>query len=118
MGLLAYSPLAAGILTGKYIDGAVPKNSRASIKPGLDGRLSQHIGLPLRAYMNLAKDMKIKPEQLALAFCLTRPFMTSVIIGATTEQQLRSALQCVEVKMDKAALDGIQDIYRQYPAPM
>ena len=118
VGLLAYSPLAAGILTGKYLGGKVPEKSRASIKPGLDGRLTEHVEPAVANYVALANSLQMQPEQLALAFCLSRPFMTSVIIGATTEDQLESALYSAEIKLDSASLESIQNIYRQYPAPM
>jgi aryl-alcohol dehydrogenase-like predicted oxidoreductase len=118
VGLLAYSPLAAGILTGKYLGGKIPNGSRASIKPGLDGRLTEHVEPAVQGYIDLAATLQAPPEQLALAFCLSRPFMTSVIIGATTEHQLKSALHSTEIKLDDTTLEGIQHIYRQYPAPM
>ena len=118
VGLLAYSPLAAGILTGKYLNGRVPDGSRASIKPGLDGRLTEHLNLPVQSYVKLADSLEIAPEQMALSFCLSRPFMTSVIIGATTQEQLKSALASTEIKLSDNTLREIQNIYRQYPAPM
>ncbi|MEE2694097.1 MAG: aldo/keto reductase [Pseudomonadota bacterium] len=118
VGLLAYSPLAAGILTGKYLNRKVPEGSRATIKPGLDGRLTEHLNQPVQSYVKLARSLEIAPEQMALSFCLSRPFMTSVIIGATTQDQLESALGSTKVKLNNYALKEIQNIYRQYPAPM
>jgi len=118
VGLLAYSPLAAGILTGKYLGGKIPEGSRASIKPGLDGRLTKHVEPAVRGYSDIAATLQALPEQLALAFCLSRPFITSVIIGATTKHQLKSALHSTEIKLDDTTLEAIQNIYRQYPAPM
>ena len=118
VGLLAYSPLAAGILTGKYLNGKIPEGSRATIKPGLDGRLTEHLNLPVQSYVSLAESLGIAPEQMALSFCLARPFMASVIIGATTQDQLKSALASTEIKLSDNTLSEIQNIYRQYPAPM
>lgn len=118
VGLLAYSPLAAGILTGKYLNGKIPEGSRATIKPGLDGRLTEHLNLPVQSYVNLAESLEIAPAQMALSFCLARPFMTSVIIGATTQEQLKSALTSTEIRLNDDTLREIQNIYRQYPAPM
>ena len=118
VGLLAYSPLAAGMLTGKYLGRKIPQGSRASIKPGLDGRLTKHVEPAVQGYIDIAATLEVPPEQLALAFCLSRPFMTSVIIGATTAHQLKSALHSTEIKLDDTTLEDIQNIYRQYPAPM
>ena len=118
IGLLAYSPLAAGILSGKYLDGIVPAGSRASIKPGLDGRLSEHIDAPVREYMHVADKYGISAAQIALAFCLRRRFMGSVIIGATSIEQLQLALASTEINLSEELLDDIQGIYRRYPAPI
>ena len=118
IGLLAYSPLAAGILSGKYLEGVVPPGSRASIKPGLDGRLSEHADPPVKEYLNLARRHGISAEQLALAFCLNRPFMGSVIIGATTLQQLELALSASEIHITSELENDILEVYRRYPAPI
>ncbi len=90
VGLLAYSPLAGGILTGKYQNGARPERSRGSINHDIGGRLQPLQEAPVKAYLELAYELGIDPAQLAIAFCLTRPFMASVIIGATTMEQLKT----------------------------
>ncbi|MFP6713555.1 MAG: aldo/keto reductase [Alphaproteobacteria bacterium] len=118
IGLLSYSPLATGILSGKYLNSAVPKGSRASIKPGLDGRLTQFTDPPVQAYLDIAAQHRLRPEQMALAFCLQRPFIGSVIIGATSLEQLDIALGSSEIKLTKGILDDIQKVYRHYPAPL
>ncbi len=118
VGLLAYTPLSAGILTGKYSDGAVPAGSRASFNKDLGGRLSRDYWKePTAAYIQIAKDEGLPPEQLALAFCLSRPFMTSVIIGATSVAQLKSNIASSEVSLSESALERIAEIHRRYPAP-
>ena len=118
IALLSYSPLAAGILSGKYLNSAVPEGSRAGIKPGLDGRLTPLTDPPVQAYLDIASQHGFRPEQMALAFCVQRPFMGSVIVGATSLNQLDIALSSSEIKLTKDILDDIQKIYRRYPAPL
>jgi len=84
VGLLAFSPLAAGMLSGKYVNG-IPEGSRRTIAPDLTGRYTDASLPALNAYLELAKKHDLHPAVLALAFCQSRPFMTSVIIGATTK---------------------------------
>jgi aryl-alcohol dehydrogenase-like predicted oxidoreductase len=118
VGLLSYSPLATGLLTGKYLDGARPEGSRATINKDLGGRMQPLQEEPVRAYVNLAKEHGLDPAQMALSFCLTRPFMASVIIGATTMDQLKVCIDAAEVKLSDEVLTGIEAIYRRYPMPI
>ncbi|MGF9692746.1 aldo/keto reductase [Rhizobium sp. 0TCS1.26] len=118
VGLLAYSPLAAGILSGKYLDGGKPAGSRGSINGDLGGRLVPHQEPVTRAYVGLARRHDLDPTQMALAFCLTRPFMTSVIIGATSMEQLKLNIGAADVVLSDEVMKGIFDIHRQYPMPI
>ena len=118
VGLLCYTPLAAGILSGKYLNGALPKNSRASIKPGLDGRLTEYTDPPVREYLDIAERHNLRPEQMAVAFCLQRPFTSSVIIGATSLEQLDIALRSSDIKLTEIVLSDIKKVHRRYPAPL
>ncbi|MCW5710467.1 aldo/keto reductase [Shinella sp.] len=118
IGLLAYSPLAAGLLTGKYLDGAPPEGSRLTKNGDLGGRYQPLQEPAVRAYVDLAKEHGLDPAQMALAFCLTRPFMASVIIGATTMEQLKTDIGAAEVTLPPDVLNGIRRIHRLYPAPM
>ncbi|MDX3927274.1 MAG: aldo/keto reductase [Shinella sp.] len=118
VGLLAYSPLAAGLLTGKYLGGARPEGSRLTKNGDLGGRYQPHQEPAVAAYVALARDHGFDPAQMALAFCLTRPFMTSVIIGATTMEQLKTAVDAADVRLPPAVMDGIARIYRSYPLPI
>lgn len=118
VGLLAFSPLAAGLLSGKYADGQVPAGSRRTLNDTLSGRYSEHSRPALDAYLALAEQHALDPAQMALAFCMTRPFMTSVIIGATSMPQLRNNLDAARLTLDEALLQGIADIHRRYPIPM
>ena len=118
VGLLAYSPLATGLLTGKYQNGAVPEKSRKSIQPDLSGRVSEQTDAPLAAYLDIAKRHGINPSQFAIAFCLARPFMTSVIIGATNEQQLLTNIAGADVTLSDEIMDEIAAVHRKYPIPI
>ncbi|MCE6074474.1 aldo/keto reductase [Agrobacterium vitis] len=118
VGLLSYSPLAGGILSGKYLDGTKPAGSRGSINGDIGGRLTPHQEPATRAYIELAKQHGLDPSQMALAFCLTRPFMASVIIGATSMEQLKTNIGAADVTLSDEVMKGIAAIYRQYPMPI
>ncbi len=118
VGLLSFSPLAAGILTGKYLDGAVPAGSRKSINDALGGRFTDRLDAPLRAYLDIAKRHGLDPTQMALAFCASRPFMTSTIFGATTMDQLSTALGAIDLTLSDDVLAEIHEVYVQHPIPM
>lgn len=117
VGLLAYSPLAAGVLSGKYLDGALPPGSRAAYA-GHVWRNNRYSAQPTRCYVNLARDHGLDPCQMALAFCLSRPFMASVIIGATSVAQLKTDIGASDVTLSEDVLRGIESIHRLYPKPL
>jgi aryl-alcohol dehydrogenase-like predicted oxidoreductase len=118
VGLLAYSPLAGGILSGKYIDGAKPEGSRGAINGDLGGRLQPLQEAPTKAYLDIAARHGLDPAAMALAFCLHRRFMASVIIGATTMKQLDTDLSSVNLKLSHDVLVEIEAVHRQYPMPI
>lgn len=118
VGLLAYSPLAAGILTGKYLNGEVPAGSRASINGDLGGRLQPHQEAPAAAYVEIAGRHGLDPAQMALAFCLTRPFLTSAIIGATSMEQLRTNIGAADITLSDEVLQEIAVVHRRHPMPL
>lgn len=118
VGLLAYSPLAGGILSGKYLDGKKPAGSRGSINGDIGGRLVPHQEAATRAYVELAKKHGLDPSAMALAFCLTRPFMASVIIGATTMEQLKVNIGAADLTLSEEVMKGIATIHRLYPMPI
>lgn len=118
VGLLSFSPLAAGMLTGKYCDGSLPDGSRRSLNANLGGRFTPQSELVCNRYVELARDHGVDPSQMALAFCLSRPFMASVIIGATTMDQLKTNLASVELTLSDELKEGIQAIYKDHPIPM
>lgn len=116
IGLLAYSPLAGGILSGKYLDGAIPTGSRADVA-NLGGRLVPSQEPATRAYVELARAHGLDPAAMALAFCMTRPFMLAPIIGATSMEQLKIAISARDITLSHEVLKGIAKIHRQYPLP-
>jgi len=118
VGLMAYSPLAAGMLSGKYSNGELPSGSRRTMNSNLFGRYTPKSIPVCEKYVELAKQCDVHPAQLALAFCLSRPFMTSAIVGATTMEQLKTNLESVNVTLSHEMEQGIQAIYSDHPIPM
>jgi aryl-alcohol dehydrogenase-like predicted oxidoreductase len=118
VGLLAFSPLAAGMLSGKYTHGGVPEGSRRSMNDNLSGRYTENSAPVCDRYIALAKEHGLHPAQMALAFCLSRPFMASVIIGATNMEQLKTNLGAVSITLSDEVKQGIFDIYSDNPTPI
>jgi aryl-alcohol dehydrogenase-like predicted oxidoreductase len=114
VGLLAYSPLAAGAISGKYLGGILPPGTRGAIAGGAY-RNNQFTEPAIKAYIELANKHGLDVNQMAIAFCLTKPFMTSVIIGATTMEQLKLNIAAADVTLSKEVLDDIQQIFMRYP---
>ncbi len=117
VGLLAFSPLAAGLLTGKYRDGAVPAGSRKSLVPELGGRDTARSHDAVVAYVAIARNHGLHPVHMALAWCRTRPFMASAIFGATRMEQLELALDSVHVTLGQEVLADIDAAHRAHPMP-
>jgi len=118
VGLLAYSPLAASMLTGKYSDGLIPEGSRRTLNDNLFGRYTEKSAPICERYVALAREHDMQPAHMALAFCLSRPFMTSAIIGATSMEQLKMNLVAASVTLSDELKQGIYDIYYDHPIPM
>ncbi|WP_138933024.1 aldo/keto reductase [Roseovarius arcticus] len=117
VGLLAFSPLAAGLLTGKYQGGAVPKGSRMSIVSDLGGRTTDRAFVAAQAYLDIAARHGLDPAQMALAWTLTRPFMASSIFGATTMAQLDVALGAADISLSDEIMREIDTAHRANPMP-
>ena len=117
VGLLAFSPLAAGLLTGKYQGGAVPDGSRMTLNETLGGRRGARAFAAVDAYLALARDHGLDPAQMALAWAAGRSFTTSVIFGATTLDQLDHALDAAELTLPPELLAAIDDTHRAHPMP-
>lgn len=117
LSLLAYSPLGQGYLTGKYADGALPSGSRKLLFDRL-GRYEVGNGpKAISTYVALAKRHGLDPAQMAIAFAVSRPFVTSVILGATTLAQLRTDIDGGLSTLDPEVLNDIEQIHLTYPNP-
>lgn len=117
VGLLAFSPLGAGFLTGKYQGGNVPDRSRMSLNPDMGGRKSERVFDAVDAYLQIASRHGLDPVQMSLAWCLTRPFMCSVIFGATTMAQLDVALGAADLTLSDEIMAEISAAHRAFPMP-
>ncbi|WP_297774279.1 aldo/keto reductase [uncultured Roseovarius sp.] len=117
VGLLAFSPLAAGLLTGKYQSGAIPDGSRMAINGDLGGRKVRRAFEAVDAYMEVARKHELEPVQMALAWCLTRPFMASAIFGATSMAQLDIALGAADLVLGQDVVKDLDAVHREHPMP-
>ncbi|MFW5655359.1 MAG: aldo/keto reductase [Roseicyclus sp.] len=115
--LLAYSPLAAGLLTGKYRGDVTPPGSRRAGNPDLGGRVTARSLAAVEAYMDLAARHGVDIVHMALAFTVQRPFPVSTIFGATTSGQLAHVIDGLHVMLDDALLAEIDRIHREHPTP-
>lgn len=118
VGLLAYSALNMGVLTGKYLDGAKPAGARFTETMRNSERYnSPQAQLPVEKYVALAKKYDLDPAQMALAFVVAQRFTTSVIIGATKLEQLKVCIDAAELELSTDLLSDIQAVYEEHPDP-
>jgi len=118
IGLLAYSPLASGYLSGKYRNGVIPKNSRMDLFYDFWPRYrTLNSEKAIEEYWNLAKKFNLNLAQMAIKFCEIQPFITSAIIGATTMEQLKTNIDSVNINLDKELIEKIGEIHKKYPNP-
>ncbi|MEJ6394339.1 aldo/keto reductase [Gymnodinialimonas sp. 2305UL16-5] len=115
--LLAFSPMAAGMLTGKYRNGAVPDGSRMSLSPELGGRKTDRAMQAAEAYVDLAQAHGIDPIHMALAFTVQRPFAVSTIFGATTSAQLQHVLDGLDTTLSDEVMAAINETHQAHPMP-
>lgn len=117
MTLLAFSPLAAGFLTGKYQNGQVPDGSRMTLNAEMGGRKSARVFGAVAAYLDIAFRHELDPVHMALAWCVQRPFPTIPIFGATTMSQLRTVLSGLDVSLAEDVIDEVSKAHRAHPMP-
>ena len=115
-GLLAWSPLARGILSGKYLGGARPPGARLTITP-TEHRDTPQCEAAVRGYIDVAKKHGLDVCQMALAFVHAKPFVTSTIIGATNMQQLKTDIDAFDLTLSDAVLADIEKVRRDWPVP-
>jgi aryl-alcohol dehydrogenase-like predicted oxidoreductase len=116
-GLMAYAPLGAGSLTGKYLGGSKPPGARMTLWPENKRYAGPQAEAAIEAYVNLAKAQGLDPAQMALAFAVSRPFTTAVIIGATDLAQLEANIAAAGLALSQETLAGIERIHRIYTYP-
>jgi len=120
VSLLVYSPLAHGVLVGKYMNGAMPKKSRFAYSGGRNSERYNpaHAQPAIESYMNLAKKYDIDPAQLAISFVNDREFVTSNIIGATTMEQLKADIGSIDLTLETEVMKEIEQIHLEHPNPI
>ena len=116
MGLLAYSPLAFGVLSGKYLHD-MPENSRLSLFPRLKRYSSPECGEATVKYLEIAKKHNLNPVKMALAFINQQPFVTSNIIGATKMEQLEENIDSINIQLSQEVIDDINAVHLTMPNP-
>lgn len=116
-GLLAYSPLGFGVLSGKYLGGARPEGARITRWPEYARYTNPRAVEATEAYVQLAREHGLDPAQMALAYVHSRPFLTSTIIGATTMEQLRSDIASIDIELSADLLEAIEAIHQRIPNP-
>lgn len=117
VGLLAYSPLAFGLLSGKYLNGNLPEKSRLKLFPQYDRYSSEQCAFLIQKYLELANELNISLTQLSLAFVNQQPFVTGTIIGATTMEQLKENIGSIHVELSSETLKRIDEIQELQPNP-
>jgi len=116
-GLLAYSPLAFGTLSGKYLRGQHPPEARLTRFPGYTRYIKPNAVSATEAYVAVAGRHGLDPAQMALAYVYSRRFLTSAIIGARTAEQLETNLEAMNVVLDPSVIDAIEAIHEGNPDP-
>jgi len=117
-GLLAYSPLAGGFLTGKYLNDNLPEKSRQKLFAEYYTRYSKpHVARVIEKYFDISKKFDLNFAQMSIKFCEVQKFVTSTIIGATTMQQLKTNIESVNVDLDKEVIKEINNVHLMHSNP-
>ena len=116
-GLLAYSPLGGGTLSGKYLGGARPEGARMTLFTRFTRYSSERGKQAIERYVHLAREHGLDPAQMALAFVHAQPFVTSTIIGATSMDQLKTDLDAFDLTLTPEVLQSIATIHAEIPNP-
>jgi aryl-alcohol dehydrogenase-like predicted oxidoreductase len=117
VGLLAYSPLAFGVLSGKYLNGNKPAGSRMTLFSHFDRYSNAQAMEATASYQHIADEYRISLTQMALAYVNTRSFLTSNIIGATSITQLQEDINSLDIKLEKKCLQKIEAIHQRNSNP-
>lgn len=116
-GLLAWSPLATGMISGKYLEGKRPEGARWSLSGQSRSRDTESAHAAVREYMAIAKKHNLDVCQMALAFVNAQLFVTANIIGATNMEQLKSNIASIDLKLSDEVVREIGEVYKKYPRP-
>ena len=117
VGLLAYSPLGFGVLSGKYLDGKRPAGARLTMYDRFARYTNEEALSATAQYAKIAADAGLDMAQMALAFVNSRSFVTSNIIGATTIEQLKSNIDSIHLTLSSEVLEAIEAVHTQHPNP-
>ncbi len=117
IGLLAYSPLGFGVLSGKYLGDRKPDGARITLFPNYKRYSGETAVAATQKYYELAQKNDLSLAQMSLAFVNSRSFVTSNIIGATSMEQLKENIGSIAIELSDAVLEGIADIHEQIPNP-
>lgn len=117
MPLLAFSPLACGLLSGKYAGDVIPTGTRRELNNDLSGRVTPQVFPAVAAYLQVAARHHLDPCQMAIAFCKSRPYPVIPIIGATNLDQLRVNLGAADLVLSAEVLADIAAVRREHPQP-
>lgn len=117
IGLLAYSPLGFGVLSGKYVGGKRPPGARVTLFDRFVRYSKPEAEKAVAKYVALADEKGISPAKLALAYVNSRPFVTSTLIGATNLDQLQENIDSIDIELDSETLSAIETIHEQHPNP-
>ncbi|SDR81629.1 Predicted oxidoreductase [Formosa sp. Hel1_31_208] len=117
IGLLAYSPMAFGVLSGKYIKGTAADNARLKLFPRFARYSGDKATEATKRYMRIAENNNMTLAQMSLAFVTDRPFMTSNIIGATSLVQLEENIDSIDIQLSDEILKAINDVHAELPNP-
>ncbi len=116
-GLLAYSPLAFGVLTGKYLGGNKPEGARLTLFDRFQRYTTEKAERATERYVEIAQAHNLDPAQMALAYVNQQPFLTSNIIGATSLEQLKTNIASAEITLSDEMIQAIQDVHNEHPNP-
>jgi aryl-alcohol dehydrogenase-like predicted oxidoreductase len=117
VGLLAYSPLGFGVLSGKYLGDRKPDGARITLYPNYKRYSGETAVKATQKYYELARENDLSLAQMALAFVNTRPFLTSNIIGATSMKQLEENIASIDIKLSDEVFQGVEAIHDEFPNP-
>jgi len=117
IGLLAYSPMAFGVLSGKYIKNQASDNARLKLFPRFARYSSNQATEATKHYLKIAEDNRISLAQMSLAFVTQQPFITSNIIGATNMDQLKENIDSINMELNDSLLASIQAVHEIFPNP-